>query len=191
MSWRIRLTRAFLWVSVLAWGIGVGAKLYDLRVVAGAWSAAPPESLTLLPYGPRFPVDPGKFFLPTSLSTLVAAFGALISGWKTPFGYRAWLWLSAVLILAVWVFTVVVFWPSNAALFAATSDAASGSKGEAELIRLAHQWVTYDWWRVAMMAAGFVSAVRAISIPFPSALPNSLGSGSFSSHVSGQERFGL
>jgi hypothetical protein len=44
-----------------------------------------PESLTLLPYGPRFPVDPGKFFLPTSLSTLVAAFGALISGWKRPF----------------------------------------------------------------------------------------------------------
>ena len=39
MSWRIRLTRMFLWVAVLAWGIGVGAKLYDLRVVAGAWSA--------------------------------------------------------------------------------------------------------------------------------------------------------
>jgi len=30
MSWRTRLTRMFLWVAVLAWGIGVGAKLYDL-----------------------------------------------------------------------------------------------------------------------------------------------------------------
>jgi hypothetical protein len=169
MSWRVRLTRAFLWVSVLAWGIGVGAKLYDLRVVAGAWSAAPPESLTLLPYGARFPVDPGKFFLPTSLSTLVAAFGALISGWKTPFRYRVWLWSSAVLILAVWVFTVVDFWPTNAALFAGAFGATSGAKGEAGLIRLAHQWVTYDWWRVAMMGAGFVSAVRAISIPVPPA----------------------
>jgi hypothetical protein len=167
MSWRVRLTRAFLWVSVLAWGIGVGAKLYDLRVVAGAWSAAPPESLKLLPYGPRFPVDPGKFFLPTSLSTLVAAFGALISGWKTPFRYRIWLWSSAVLILAVWVFTVVVFWPSNAALFAAATWATSEAKGNTELIRLTHRWVTYDWWRVAMMAAGFISAVRAISIPVP------------------------
>jgi hypothetical protein len=167
MSWRVRLMRVFLWVSVLAWGVGVGAKLYDLRVVAGAWSASPPESLTLLPYGPRFPVDPGKFFLPTSLSTLVAAFGALISGWKTPFRYRVWLWLSAVLILAVWVFTVVVFWPSNAALFAYASSATSGAKGAADLIRLTRQWVTYDWWRVAMMGAGFVSAVRAISIPIP------------------------
>ena len=167
MSWRVRLIRAFLWVSVLAWGIGVGAKLYDLRVVAGAWSAAPPQSLTLLPYGPRFPVDPGEFFIPTSLSTLVAAFGALISGWKTPFRYRVWLWLSAVLILAVWIFTAVAFWPSNAALFAAASGAANRAKGEADLLRLTHQWVTYDWWRVAMMGVGFVSAVRAISMPVP------------------------
>jgi anthrone oxygenase-like protein len=171
MSRRIRLMRAFLWVSVLAWGIGVGAKLYDLRVVAGAWSAAPPQSLTLLPYGPRFPVDPGKFFIPTSLSTLVSAFGALLSGWKTPFRYRVWLWSSAALILAVWVFTAVAFWPSNAALYAGASAVASDAQSKAELIRLAHQWVTYDWWRVAMMAAGFVSAVKAISIPVPPA-PN-------------------
>src|SRR5713226_6890233 len=116
MSWRVKWTRVFLWVSVLAWGIGVGAKLYDLRVLAAAWSAAPPESLTLLPYGPRFPVDPGDFFLPTSALTLVAAVGALISGWKTPLGYRAWLCLSVMLILAVWIFTVVAFWPRNAAL---------------------------------------------------------------------------
>ena len=169
MSWRVRLMRAFLWVSVLAWGIGVGAKLYDLRVVAGAWSAAPPQSLTLLPYGPRFPVDPGKFFIPTSLSTLVGALGALILGWKTPFRYRVWLGLSAALILAVWVFTAVAFWPSNSALYAGASAVASDARSKAELIRLTHQWVTYDWWRVAMMAAGFVSAVRAISIPVPAA----------------------
>jgi hypothetical protein len=31
---RVRLLRAFLWLSVLAWGIGAGAKLYDLVVVS-------------------------------------------------------------------------------------------------------------------------------------------------------------
>jgi uncharacterized membrane protein len=82
--------------------------------------------------------------MPTSLATLVAAFGALFSGWKTPFGYRVWLWLSAVLILAVWVFTVVVFWPSNAALLAAASGSTNGVEGKAELIRLTHQWVKRD-----------------------------------------------
>lgn len=102
---------------VLAWGIGVGAKLYDLRVVAGAWPrrAAPPQSVKLLPYGPDFPVDPGKFFMPTSLATLVATFGALFCAWKTPLKYRFWLWSSAALIVAVSVFTVVSFWPRNCA----------------------------------------------------------------------------
>jgi hypothetical protein len=167
MWWRARLTRIFLWLSVLAWGIGVGAKLFDLRVLAGAWSASPPESLALLPYGPRFPVDPGAFFLPTSVATLLAASGALISGWKTPRRYRVWLGLSAVLILAVWIFTVVAFWPRNAALFAAASGSPTGVTDRAELIRLARQWVTFDWCRVAMMAAGFASAIRAISVPLP------------------------
>jgi hypothetical protein len=167
MFWRIRLTRIFLWVAVLAWGIGVGAKLYDLRVVAGAWSAAPPQSLKLLPYGPHFPVDPGKFFIPTSLATLVAAFGALFGAWETPLKYRFWLWSSAALILAVWVFTFVAFWPRNAALFAAASGSGPGVMSEAALIRLVHQWVVYDWCRVVMMSAGFVSAVRAISMPIP------------------------
>ena len=54
MSWRARLTRIFLWVAVLCWGILLGAKLFDLLVLAGAWSAAPPESLSLLPYVPVF-----------------------------------------------------------------------------------------------------------------------------------------
>jgi uncharacterized membrane protein len=164
MSQREWLMQAFLWVSVLAWGIGVGAKLYDLRVVAGAWSAAPPQSLTLLPYGPRFPVDPGKFFMPTSLLTLMGAIGALITGWSTSSGHRVWLLSSAVLIVAVWVFTMVIFWPMNAALYAAASSS-SHPLSNPELVRLVHQWVTYDWLRVAMMTAGFVSAVRAISLP--------------------------
>ena len=80
----VQLLRIFLWLSVLGWGVMLGAKLFDLRVLAGAWNAAPPESLSLLPYGPRFPVDPGTFFLPVSPTTLVAALGALIAGWNTP-----------------------------------------------------------------------------------------------------------
>ena len=71
MTTRFRLMRTFLWIAVLAWGIGAGAKLYDLIVVAGTWSASPPESLSLMPYGARFPVGPGQFFAPTSGATLV------------------------------------------------------------------------------------------------------------------------
>ena len=52
-------------------------------------------------------------------------------------------------------------------LVAAALGPTSEAKSELGLIRLMHQWVTYDWWRAPMMAAGFVSAVRAISITLP------------------------
>jgi hypothetical protein len=159
----MRLLRAFLWLSVLAWGIGAGAKFYDLIVVAGAWSASPPESLSLMPYGAHYPVMPGQFFAPTSGATLIGAIGALICGWRTPASYRVWLLSSAILILALWVFTITAFWPSNHALFAAAPP--STADGHAELIRRAHQWVGLDLCRVAMMLGGFISAVRAISTP--------------------------
>src|SRR5260370_10475677 len=168
---RARLLRMFLWLSVLAWGIGSGAKLYDLIVLAGAWSASPPESLSLLPYGARFPVGPGEFFAPTSAATLVGAIGALICGWRTPASCRVWLFASAILILALWVFTVTAFWPSNHALFAAASAPPLTAEGHAELIRRAHQWIAVVWARVAMMLGGFVSAVRALSIPIRDVTP--------------------
>jgi hypothetical protein len=163
--WRQKLARIFLWLSVLAWGIVIGAKLYDLVVIAGAWSAAPPESLTLMPYGTRFPVDPGQFFAPASATVMLAAFGALIAGWNTPWTYRGWLAASTLSILAVWLFTVFVFWRANGVLYAAASHAGSSPTDRAELVHQASLWVTYDWCRIALMAAGFLSAVRAISMP--------------------------
>ncbi len=54
-----KLTRAFLWISVISWGIGLGAKLFDLIVLARAWGLEPPASFTFLPYGRHFPVNPG------------------------------------------------------------------------------------------------------------------------------------
>ncbi len=167
MSWRARLTRMFLWISVLAGGILLGAKLFDLRVLVGAWSASPPESLTLLPYGPRYPVDTGQFFIPISVALLLASVGALITGWNTLPRYRVWLVLPALMILGSWIFTVVAFWPRNAALWAVARGSPTAIQDPAQVVRMVREWVTYDWLRVAMGTVGFVSSVRAISVPIP------------------------
>ena len=164
---RGRLTRFFLWVSVLAWGILLGAKLFDLRVLVGAWSAAPPASLRLLPYGPHYPVDTGEFFIPSSAALLLASCGALIGGWHTPARYRGWLLLSALMILGSLVFTVMAFWPRNAALWAVAKGAPTALHEPAAIRKMVREWVAYDWLRVAMATLGFVAAVRAISVPFP------------------------
>ena len=159
------MTRIFLWFSVLGGGIGLGAKLFDLIVVAGAWGAAPPTSLTLMPYGPRYPVNPGDFFQPLSALMLVGILGALISGWKTRLEYRIWLWVPVIAFLIIWIFTPTVFWPMIGELYGAGSGKIVRS--DAELILLVRRWMIWDWLRVSVIAIAFLSSIRAISIPFP------------------------
>ena len=162
---REQLTRGFLWFSVFGWGIGLGAKLFDLIVLASAWGAAPPASLALMPYGPHYPLNPGDFFQPLSALMVVGILGALISGWKTPLQYRIWLWMPVISFLIIWVFTPTVFWPMIRELYGAGSGKVV--KSEAELILLVRRWMIWDWLRVAMIATGFISLVRAISVPYP------------------------
>lgn len=162
---RAQLTRGFLWFSVLGSGIALGAKLFDLIVVAGAWGAAPPISLTLMPYGPHYPMNPGHFFQPVHVLMVVPIFGALISGWKTPLNYRIWLLVPVIALIIVSIFTPTVFWPMIRELYGAGSGKIVRS--DAELILLVRRWMIWDWSRVAVIAMAFLSSVRAISIPFP------------------------
>ena len=75
------------------------------------------------------------------------------------------MWLSASLVVLVFLVTIIVMWPMNAALYAASREASVANP--AEVIRMAHRWVAYDWLRVVMMAGGFVSTIRVISLPPP------------------------
>jgi len=162
---RERLTHLFLWFSVIGWGIGLGGKLFDLLVVAGAWGAAPPNSLALMPYGPRYPMNPGDFFQPLSALMVVGILGALIGGWKARLDYRIWLWLPVIAFLMIWILTPTVFWPMIRELYGAGSGRVVRS--EAELVLLVRRWMIWDWLRVAMITVGFVSSIRAISMPYP------------------------
>jgi hypothetical protein len=161
------VTRVFLWISVLAWGILVGGKLFDLRVLVGAWSASPPESLSLLPYGPRFPVDTGDYFFPSSVALLICSFGGLIAGWQTPPSFRVLLAVPPLMLLATLVLTVLWFWPANRALWAVARRAPGAMQDQAAVAELVRQWVRYDWIRVGVGLLGFVCSIRAISVPFP------------------------
>ena len=162
---RERLTRGFLWFSILGWGVGLGAKLFDLIVVATAWGAAPPVSLALMPYGPHYPINPGNFFQPLSAVMVVGILGALISGWKTPFVYRMWLLAPVIAFLFIWIFTPTVFWPMIDELY--FSGTGKLVRTNAELIQLVHRWMVWDSFRLILIAIGFLASVRAISVPFP------------------------
>ena len=151
----------FLWLSVSAWGIGLGAKLFELVVLIPAWAANPPESLSLLPYGPRWPFNPGDFFQPLSALLVIATVGALLSGWNTSRTYKVWLWVPLISLLVIWLSTPTIFWPMIRDLYAASTG--SRPLAEAAAQSLSTQWIVYDWVRTAFIAVGFLCAVRAIS----------------------------
>jgi len=167
MPRRARLTRMFLWLSILAGGIGLGGKIFDLLVLARAWGASPPNSLKLMPYGAAYPIDPGNFFQPLSAILLMAILGALISGWKTPWEYRIWLWLPVLMFILIWIFTPTVFWPMIRELYGLGRGRIVES--DAQVILLVRRWVIYDWLRVVAIAVAFLSSVRAMSVAFPDA----------------------
>jgi hypothetical protein len=170
MSITTRVMRFFLWASVLGWGIGLGAKLFDLLVVAGAWSASPPESFALLPYGPRFPINPGDFFQPLSAVMALGLLGAVISGWRAPLQIRFRLWLGVIMFLIIWAITPTVFWPMIRELYGSAKGRISHT--DAELVQLAHRWIVWDWFRVSLIAVGFIASVQALSLPAISNGPN-------------------
>jgi len=167
LTWQARMTRALLWVSVIAWGVLLGGKLFDHVVLAAAWSANPPESLNLLPYGERYPVDTGDYFFPSSVALLLCSLGLFISGWRTPLGYRLCLILPPLMLLVILVFTVVWFWPANAALWHVAQGAPGAMQDLTEITAMVGHWVVFDRIRILAGLIAFVLCIKAISVPFP------------------------
>ena len=159
---RQRVLQCFLWLSVLSCGIGLGAKLFDLVVVAGAWSASPPASFALLPYGPRYPIDPGDFFIPLSAIIVIGIFGAIVAGWRSPRRLRIWLLIPAVVFLITWAVTPTVFWPMINQLYGTATGKLETT--DAESIQLARRWVIWDSIRVGLIAVSFIASVRALNL---------------------------
>lgn len=167
MADRQGITRAFLWLAVLAGGPLLGAKLFDLVVLAGAWSAHPPASLAMMPYGKAWPVDTGVFFIPLSAAMLLTGFGALVAGWRTPWRYRWLLCLPSIGILLLLILTVIAFWPMNAALYYHGIGSPKDTITDAQSVAMARRWVALDWVRVAGATAAFVAPLRALTLPWP------------------------
>lgn len=170
MASRQKATRAFLWLAVLAGGPLLGAKLFDLLVLAGAWAASPPASLAMMPYGKAWPVDTGAFFIPLSAAMLIAGFGALTAGWRTPWHYRWMLCLPSIGILLLLILTVVAFWPMNAALYYHGVHSPKDTITDAQSIVMTKQWIALDWLRVAGAGVAFVAPLRALTLPWPEEL---------------------
>lgn len=98
---------------------------------------------------------------------LVAGFGALVAGWRTPWRYRWLLCLPSVGILLLLILTAIAFWPMNAALYYHGIHSPKNTITDAQSIAMTRRWIALDWLRVAGAAAAFVAPLRALTVPWP------------------------
>jgi hypothetical protein len=118
----------------------------------------------LYPYGKGWPIDPGNFFQPLSAFLLLAIVGALWSGWKTNRSYRLSLELSVGAFALIWLATPTLFWPIINEIYQLAHHRVAIA--DADGLALVRKWFLYDSIRIVVIAAGFFSAVRTISIPY-------------------------
>ena len=69
-----------------------------------------------------------------------------------------------IMFLIIWALTPTVFWPMIRRALRQFHREDQSHK-DAELIRLAHRWIVWDWFRVSLIAIGFLASVHAISLP--------------------------
>ena len=150
-----------MWLYVIFGGIALGAKIFDLMVVAGAWGASPPASFVHLPYGKEFPIDPGTFFQPLSAVVLIGIIGALIGGWKSE--DRVWLLIPFITFIAIWAITPAIFWPMINEFWGIHKGRLERS--DADILSLVHRWKMWDLFRIGLTAVGFLSSLRALAGP--------------------------
>ena len=152
---------AFLWISVIAWSVALGGKLFEIVVVMSSWASNPPESLALMPYGPRYPFNPGDFFQPLGLVALVGCVGSLYCGWYAPRQYRALLWVQAAVLLLTAVATPTLFWPIITDLYRAGTGTAP--LPDVAVHALVTKWYWYDGIRTVLGVLALVCSLHALS----------------------------
>ena len=150
----------FLWLSVFAWALGLGGKLFEFVVVIPSWAFDPPTSLTLMPYGPRYPHNPGDFFQPLGLLALVGSAGSLVCAWRAPRPYKTLLWIPFAALLVTTVATPLLFWPMIRDLYRAGTGAAPLDAIAAHA--LVSRWIWLDGIRTAIGVPAFVCSVQAL-----------------------------
>lgn len=166
MSKQFSFAQILLWFFVIALGIELGAGLYETLVVMPLWAAAPPDSV--LEYyrhntaNPQFTLNAGgRFWIFATPLVGLTGIAALLSGLKTRPEHRKWRMVGTILAIIVVISTFAWFVPNIIKLF---SEAVTRMSAD-EINSLTNWWVRLNWVRAVLYAAGWLAALRALSIP--------------------------
>ncbi|HEX6127235.1 MAG TPA: DUF1772 domain-containing protein [Pyrinomonadaceae bacterium] len=158
---RAKLFSLFLWLAIIAAATWFGGTLYQMLVIVPMWAASPPESVREFFTQTRYNETIWNFFGPPfMIARSLPLVLAIIFGWHLR-PQRTWL-LIAVLVKAFGIaFTLFYIYPINEVLFLN----AGGNHSPEEVRQLVDKWVLSDRIRFVVGTIGFISLLRALSLP--------------------------
>jgi hypothetical protein len=147
-----------LWLFVVNLGVAFGAGLYEHRIVVPSW-------ISIDDTGAHWNADVARrdntglrFWAyvttgPLTLLTLANLFAA----WRTSGVARGWWLAAALLVLSDRILTASYFIPAMVGLMNAVDSPAS--------VAAATRWASLNYVRHALVLAGWLSALKAFSMP--------------------------
>lgn len=165
MNGKFSFAQLFLWLFVIVLGIELGAGLYETLVVLPLWAAAPPDSVTAFyqhnAANPQFTLNAGgRFWMFCTPLVGLTGLAALLSGLKTRSEHRKWRIAGTILALIVVASTFAWFVPNIIRLN--SKDVLTMSADA--VTSLTNWWIRLNWVRAVVYSAGWLAALRALSI---------------------------
>lgn len=166
MGQQLSISYILLFLFVVVLGIELGGGLYETLVVMPVWSAGAPDSVLAFYQhnlaNPKFVLNAGgRFWMFFTPLTGLTALACLLSGLRTAPEHKKWRIAGSALALIVVIFTFVWFVPNIIKL----NSAAILSMSRDDLASLTNWWVRLNWVRAVLYIAGWLAAIRALSIP--------------------------
>lgn len=151
------ITTGSMWIASITLAISVGGNLFQAMVVDPAWRGAPPDSVRVFAESP-YAARTKRFHIhPLYLAGLLCLLASPFLAWNVP-PVRDWLLAGLGCYLAVFLWTLLYFWPMNEILFARGGEGEDGPT----LVRIVRRWIVADRLRSVVRLAAFLCVLRAM-----------------------------
>ena len=150
-----------LWLFVMNLGIGFGAGLYEKRIVLPQWFPVSVEGGCAVDGEAMRQTDAGRRFWAyvTTVPLTLLALTNLLVAWQAQSSRREWWIAAAVITLMERIGTFSYFIPTAIALM--QTEGPSGPEVET----MATRWIQLNDVRAALSLTGWITALRALSLP--------------------------
>jgi hypothetical protein len=147
--------RLLLWLTVVIFCFHLGGHLFDILANQPNWRSGEVADVSQLRdfYAKA---SPTIFFAIITISGPFVSLAALLSVWKQKAPVTVYLGIAFLIALLVLIWTVTFFVPINQYLFS-TAD-----YEPEKLSELVSRWITMEYFRVAVIALGTLSAILGV-----------------------------